>query len=214
MAARKQARLVPSGVLTTREKLWAAMRALRRFDVSELARVAGVDRMAYCPRDYISGLVRAGILAVERPAKKPGECAIYALERDLGVEAPRVRRDGTMPVETAQSRMWRVFKVLRICSVRDLVVHASLPGAPVSAGAAADYCQWLARGGYLAPLPRQKGDVARYRFVCDTGAKAPQILAVKQLLDANTGKIMAGQGVQEALDASDAAACRRGEARS
>ena len=204
-AGSKRARLAPAGMLTTREKLWTAMRRLERFTVPELARAAGVDRHAYNVRDYLLGLVRAEILGVERPAGRPGECSVYVLSRDLGVDAPRVRRDGSMPRESAQSRMWKSMKILRVFSVRDLVVHAALPDAPI-APAALRYCQWLARGGYLAPLPREKGDVARYRFIRDTGAKAPQILSVKQLLDANTGKIMAGQSMQEALDESEASA--------
>ena len=98
-------------------------------------------------------------------------------------------------------------KILRVFSVRDLVVHAALPDAPIAPGAALRYCQWLARGGYLTPLPREKGDVARYRFVRDTGAKAPQILSVKQLFDANTGEIVVGQDIQSALDDAEGASC-------
>ena len=205
-AGSKRARLAPAGMLTTREKLWTAMRGLKRFTVPELAHAAGVDSTRYNLRDYILGLVRAEILGVERPAGRPGECSVYVLSRDLGVDAPRVRRDGSMPRESAQSRMWKSMKILRVFSVRDLVVHAALPDAPIAPAAALRYCQWLARGGYLAPQPREKGDVARYRFIRDTGAKAPQILSVKQLLDANTGKIMAGQSMQEALDESEASA--------
>ena len=154
-AGSKRARLAPAGMLTTREKLWTAMRRLERFTVPELARAAGVDRHAYNVRDYLLGLVRAEILGVERPAGRPGECSVYVLSRDLGVDAPRVRRDGSMPRESAQSRMWKSMKILRVFSVRDLVVHAALPDAPIAPAAALRYCQWLARGGYLAPLPRE-----------------------------------------------------------
>lgn len=205
MSARRKGRLVPAGMLTTREKLWTAMRELKAFCVPELARAAGVDRLRYNVRDYLLGLVRAGILAVEAQTS-PGKHANYTLVRDMGVDAPRVRRDGTMPRESAQSRMWKSMKILRVFSVRDLIVYAALPDAPIAAGAALRYCQWLARGGYLAPLPREKNDVTRYRFIRDTGARAPQILSVKQLLDANTGKIMAVQNMQEALDESEASA--------
>lgn len=206
MAARRKARLVPTGMLTTREKLWAAMRELKHFTVPELARAAGVDRHAYNIRDYLLGLVRADILFAEPPAS-PGCFMVYRLQRDLGVDAPRVRRDGTVPPENAQNRMWRAMKVLRVFSVRDLVVHAALPEAPIAPGAALRYCQWLARGKYLAALPREKNDVARFRFIRDTGAKAPQILRVKQLFDANTGEIVVGQDIQSALDDAEGASC-------
>lgn len=205
MAARRKARLVPAGMLTTREKLWAAMRELKHFTVPELARAAGVDRHAYYMGDYLAGLIRAGILNKDHPERFAP--AMYTLLRDLGVDAPRVRKDGSIVPEAAQERMWKAMKVLRVFSVRDLVVHAALPEAPIAPGAALRYCQWLARGKYLAALPREKNDVARFRFIRDTGAKAPQILRVKQLFDANTGEIVVGQDIQSALDDAEGASC-------
>lgn len=203
MSAKGQPKLSRTGVLTTREKLWAAMRELRIFCVPELARQAGVDRHKYQLGDYLKGLVRAKILAQDKAGTFAA--ATYTLLRDLGVEAPRVRRDGSLLPDTAQERMWRAMKVLRTFSVQDLVVHAALPGAPIAPGAAKSYCQWLARGNYLTRLGRAAGDVQRYRFVRDTGAKAPQILRVKQLYDCNLGAVVACEDAQEALDAADAA---------
>jgi len=210
MATRKTAkpRLALVGVLTTREKLWAAMRGLKQFRVPELTRVAGVDRHAYRTEDYLSSLVRAGILAKDKPARFVP--ATYTLLRDLGVDAPRVRKDGSMLPDTAQERMWRAMKVLRTFSVQDLVVHASVPDAPIAPSAAAAYCQWLARGKYLVGMARSGNDVARYRFVYDSGAKAPQILRVKQLYDCNLGKIVVGDDIQKALDDADASASSSG----
>lgn len=202
MTARKaKPRLALAGTLTTREKLWAAMRELKTFTVPELARAAKVDRHAYYMSDYLAGLVKADILSKEQPARFAP--AVYTLLRDLGVDAPRVRKDGSIVPETAQERMWKAMKVLRVFSVRDLIIHAALPDAPIAASAAKGYCQWLARGKYLVPLAAP-GDVQRYRFVRDTGAKAPQILRVKQLYDCNLGKVMAGDDLQSALDAEAA----------
>ncbi|SBW10066.1 conserved hypothetical protein [uncultured Desulfovibrio sp.] len=208
MATRKTAkpRLALVGVLTTREKLWAAMRELHTFSVSDLAHAAGVDRHAYRMDDYLGSLVRAGILGKDKPARFAA--ATYTLLRDLGVDAPRVRKDGSMLPDTAQERMWRAMKVLRTFSVQDLVVHASLPDDAIAPSAAAVYCQWLARGKYLISMTRSGNDVVRYRFVYDSGAKAPQILRVKQLYDCNLGKIVVGDDIQTALDAADASDVR------
>lgn len=200
-AIKAKPRLALAGTLTTREKMWAAMRELRIFCVPELARQAGVDRHKYQLGDYLKGLVRAKILAQDKAGTFAA--ATYTLLRDLGVEAPRVRRDGSLLPDTAQERMWRAMKVLRTFSVQDLVVHAALPGAPIAPGAARSYCQWLARGKYLVPLSTP-GDVQRYRFLRDTGAKAPKILRIKQLYDCNLGKVMAGDDLQSALDAESA----------
>lgn len=197
------ARLAPAGRLTTREKLWTAMRELQQFTVPELARAAKVDSHAYNIMDYLQALWRAGILGKERV---PHARTRYNLLRDMGVDAPRVRRDGSPTPESSLSRMWRAMKILNVFSVRDLMVHAALPAAPIAQNTASDYCQWLTRGGYLVKLPCAPGDVIRWRFIRDTGPKAPQVLRVRQLFDANTGEIVAGQDVQSALDESEASA--------
>lgn len=202
--------LTPTGSLTTRERLWRAMRDLKSFCVPELARKAGVDRHKYNVSDYLRGLVKAGILAVDAPAS-PGKYANYTLVRDMGVDAPRVRRDGSTVPEPAQQTMWRGMKILREFAALDLVAHAEMAGITIKPSTAQTYCQWLARGGYLTPLRTRPGESARYRFVGDTGPKAPRILRIKALYDVNIGEIMTGQELDDALDESDAVAIRKGE---
>ncbi|MBD5416989.1 MAG: hypothetical protein HDR50_04880 [Desulfovibrio sp.] len=200
---RKAVTLAPAGVLSTREKLWRAMRELKTFRVPDLARRAGVDRSKYSVSDYLRGLLHAGIIRVAAWPGRIGEHATYTLVQDMGVEAPRVRRDGSVVPEPAQQAMWRAMRVLREFSARDLVANAAMAGFTLKMATAASYCTWLARGGYLRS-PQKRGEP--YRLVKDTGPKAPQILHVKQLYDPNTGKIMAGQTLQEAVDAAEGAA--------
>lgn len=190
------ANLKPCGVLTIREKLWAAMRELKEFNAFELAGAARVDRHKYNVMDYLKGLVGAGILRKTPPAFR-GDFARFELVLDSGVDAPRVRKNGTLVADDGQTRMWKVMKILKTFSVRDLVVHASLAGVPVADATAATYCRWLETGGYIA---LQTGDVPRWRFVRDTGAKAPQILRVKQLFDPNTGKVVTGENAMDVLE--------------
>lgn len=196
--------LAPAGVLSTREKLWRAMRELKRFRVSDLARRAGVDRSKFNVGDYLRGFVNAGIVAVEK-SRRRNEASTYTLVQDRGVDAPRVRRDGTMIAEPAQEVMWRGMKILREFTPLDLAAHATMGGIAIKRSTAIKYCQWLARGGYLKALGGPCENHC-YRLVLDTGRKAPRILHVKQLLDANTGKIMAAQTLQEAIDAAEGAA--------
>lgn len=200
---RKAVKLAPSGALSSREKLWRAMRELKTFRVPDLARAAGIDRLKYNVQDYLRGLLHAGIIRVALAPEHIGELAVYCLVVDMGVEAPRVRRDGTLLPEPAQQAMWRVMQVLREFSPRDLVANAQMAGIQIKPITAIQYCQWLARGGYLR-APESQG--APYRLLHSTGPKAPQVLRVKQLYDANTGKIMAGQTVEEAIDAAEGAA--------
>lgn len=190
------ANLKPSGVLTTRERLWGAMRSLKVFNACELAAAAKVDRHKYNVMDYLKGLVAAGILR-KTPPSFTGDFARFELALDTGVTAPRVRKNGSMVPEDGQTRMWRAMKILRTFSVRDLVVHASLAGEEVADTTAATYCRWLATGGYVVPL---QDEVPRWRFVRDTGTKAPQVLRVKQLFDPNTGEVVTGEDVLDALE--------------
>ena len=194
--------LAPLGVLTTRERLWNSMRQLKVFTALELSRHAGLSGCLsrYDVRDYLRGLVKAGIVR-KAPAKRYVP-VVYSLERDTGVDAPRVRRDGSFIPENAQTRMWWAMKVLKNFSALELVAYASLPERRISEVTAADYCHWLTRGGYLRV---ESEGPTRWRFIRDTGAKAPQILRVKQLLDVNTGEIVAGDSTREALDAVEMA---------
>ncbi len=174
----------PEGGLTSREKMWAAMREMREFNIQELCLKTKMPR--HRARDYIVGLVRAGILGAT-PGKHRGDFDVYHLERDMGVNAPRVRRDGSFVPESGRTRMWKAMDILRTFSIRELVTAATLECAPVSYEEAEYYCRWLCQGGYL-----QRMSSVVYRFVParNTGPKAPQILRVKQLYDPNTDKVI------------------------
>jgi len=180
----------PAGALTDRERLWAAMRALSVFTIADLCLRVNTGRSRDeaishgKARDYLSGLVRAGIVA--KSEVKPFEHTTFGLVRDMGVRAPRVRKNGVILPDSGRTRMWKAMQVLGEFSPRELMHAASLPGAEIAHNEAKGYCLWLSRGGYLA----QTGE--RFRFVRarNTGAKAPQILRVKQLYDPNTDQVV------------------------
>ena len=169
--------------LTDREKIWTAMRTLKRsFWQSELASFAGCP--AHKVQDYLRGLMAAGIVE-KTGAGKPFTLATYRLVRDTGVDAPRVRKDGTLLPPSGRTRMWRVMRMLRSFTPHELAHIASLADAPVAESGAARYCRWLAKGGYLRAEER-------YAFVRarDSGPKAPRILRGKELFDPNTGEVV------------------------
>ena len=201
MKREKSIRLDLSGVLTDRERLWQAMRQLRTFDTRELALAAKVDRRRTVIKEYLVSLVRGGILR-RVPQSGPGNFARYELIRDSGVEAPRLRKDGSPLPDAGQSRMWAAMKILRLFTARELAMTASLPEAPVRENTAHAYCRWLVRGHYLFVISDGSTGV-RYRFMRDTGARAPQILSIKQLFDPNTGEVAAGETVGEAYEQAD-----------
>ena len=125
----------PEGGLTSREKMWAAMRDMREFTIQELC--VRTKMPLTRARDYIVGLVRAGILGAT-PGKHRGDFDVYHLEKDMGVNAPRVRRDGSFVPESGRTRMWKAMRILGTFSVRNLAGISSLEGAPVDVFASAD----------------------------------------------------------------------------
>jgi len=176
---------------TDREKMWAAMRQEKSFTQARIAGLAGVNKSKV--QDYLKGLTASGFVVKRESAKRTGNApnapfaeAMYDMARDTGVDAPRVRPDGTVLPASGRGRMWNAMRVLKVFTVAELVNAASLPEAPVAIGEAQTYCAWLARGGYLA------GGAGVWRFIPAkfTGAKAPQILRVKALFDPNLGTVV------------------------
>ncbi|WP_300555179.1 hypothetical protein [Desulfovibrio sp.] len=179
---------------TDRELIWAAMRQLKEFSQRDIALLSRCCRSKV--QDYLKGLTRAGLVQRLNPEAKLAEEAGYKLLKDTGIEAPRVRKDGTLLPASGRNRMWKVMQVLKVFTEEELVDTASLPEAPIALGEAVTYCRWLARGGYLKA--RQDGGwkmvPAKY-----TGVKAPQILRVKKLFDPNLG-IVVYEGQQKGSD--------------
>jgi hypothetical protein len=110
-------------------------------------------------REYLVGLDAAGYLcAASREQRRHPATALKkgaSLAKDNGVEAPRVRRDGS-PVTQGRGTqaMWDAITAL------DTFTHAFLAEiAQVKPATAAAYCGFLGRAGYLDP-----GEAgARYR---------------------------------------------------
>ncbi len=139
------------------------------------------------------GLERAGIVTCTGEREVPNyrrksqlKRKIYALVRDCGVDAPRVRKDGTMFPPTGRERMWRALRILNEFTVTEILAAASQGGPDIAESEARRYCDTLVLGGYLRRIRP-----GRYRFIParNTGGRAPQILRVKKLLDMNTGEI-------------------------
>ena len=164
--------------LTERERAWAYMRQQRVFTRRQLCTALHLDPDGI--RNFLRGLTNAGIL--ERAD------GTYTLIRDSGVDAPRVRRDGTLLPLTGRARMWNAMPVLGEFSAAELAYSASLPDAPVTERDAEKYLGWLTRGGYLV-----RTRPGRYRCIPARrhGPRAPQIQKLERLFDPNTGEVSA-----------------------
>ncbi len=143
--------------------------------------------------DYLRALIAGGFLVRSNPDAPPATNAIYRLERDVGVEAPRVRRDGTVPAPPGREQLWRTLKIIGTCTGQELADAASTAVTPVSRAAADEYLTMLSRAGYVTTVrPGTPGVPARFQLVPSrwTGPMAPQIRRTKQLYDPNTGEIV------------------------
>lgn len=192
---RKPIHLTPAGAPTSRDLLWAEMRRRRRFTMAEIASATGVKHST--AQDFFRGLVVVGYLAPDGEVPSPLATSpqfsmrtVYLLVRDCGVDAPRLRRDGTEYPVSGRERMWRAMRVLGEFSARDLAAHASVGGPEVALAEADTYCKYLRRAGYL--LVSGSGAEARFRFIPSryTGPRPPMIQRVRRIWDPNLGKVV------------------------
>lgn len=187
----------------SRDAMWATIRRLGTFTVPQLAGETNIQRDTI--KTYVGGLEAAGYVervGLEEPvASQFGgrtngnfRALVYRLVRDVGVEAPRVRRDGS-EVQQGRGRdhMWRAAKMIGDFTHRDLAVHASTEAVPIAEGEAKSYVQYLTKAGYLAVIrPANPHRLALYRFLKsrNTGPQAPQVQRVKQVFDPNLGEVV------------------------
>lgn len=191
---RNPVHLTPAGCPTSRDVLWAEARKLKTFTIADLAKAARVKHGT--AHEYVRGLVAAGYLELQGKAQAPdASCSrfqrnLYRLVHDCGIEAPRVRRDGSELPASGRERMWRTMRVLGDFTVHDLVIHASAGGPAVAHQEAETYCRWLARAGYLRASG--KGEAVRFRFIKTrySGPRPPMIQRVHRLWDPNLGKVV------------------------
>ena len=191
MTARSKRPVVlrPLTRVTGRDAVWSVIRQIgadgAHFTVTDIARVvvSGPDLI----RDYLPRLVAAGIVGVVEPGAR-GKAVIYRLNRDCGVEPPRLTAEGAIDeTPTDQERIWQAMKVLPVFDARDLQAGTGI----VSAVSVRSYISMLARAGYLAVVePATTRRLARYRLLRsrNTGPRPPVIRRGKVVFDPNLGR--------------------------
>lgn len=197
-----------AGGKSQRQRAWEAMRGLAgigsgEFTEADIARVANLELDPV--RDYRRGLVAGGWLEC---VEAPTSCtpARYQLARDNGVEAPRVRRDGS---EVDQGRgneaLWGALSVLDTFTA---AVLSELTG--VKLGTVKTYCGLLAKAGYIVASTPGKGigkggvlTVWRTVKSRNTGPRAPMVTRLKAVYDPNLHQIVWSEGADEAVEACD-----------
>jgi hypothetical protein len=167
-----------------RQVIWVAIRARSTpFTTAMLAQQARLNETTV--RTYLRALAAGGILSIES-----GDApSVYALARDVGHRAPRLRNDGT-PVEMGRGRQaaWIGMRIQKRFTARDL--HLS---TGIAISDAKSYCQYLAKAGYLRVADKGgPGKLATYMLDPrrDSGPLAPQVTRVRCIYDPNTQSIV------------------------
>jgi hypothetical protein len=182
---RKPVNEVPS----VRDAMWAAIRAFpdgKPFTIREITTAASCSRQT--ARSYLRGLTAAGFLVTVPTA--PGAALEWRLEKDCGIEAPRLREDGSPTVNgTVKEQLWRGMYILKEFTAAELVQTASIL---IEERTARTYCKDLFAAGYLRVIKAaegRKGKLARYRLVRNNGPRAPQVQRARQIFDPNSHEV-------------------------
>lgn len=210
MAATKNRRqpvdIVKSGVPSSgRDAVWQAIRKLGNFTIMEVEDLVNsaphnVRLHSDSIKTYVKSLEIAGYLKAEKyqPGKRDREGGYirkhWRLINDIGVDAPRLRRNGEEVTQgQARENMWRTMKVLSTFSPLDLCIQASTENCLIKLADAKDYTKHLYKAGYLVTrfkaTPKSQ---ARYSllFSKNTGPRPPMVQRVKQVFDPNLGKVV------------------------
>lgn len=176
----------------SREAMWAVIRSIKTFTVRELQQETTLEISTV--RDYVTGLCAAGYL--EKDGTKPAGVAckgvganavVYRLARDAGVDAPRVRKDGTTVTQgRGRLNMWRTMRMIGDFNAKELAIKASTPDCIIKESTAVDYARHLCLAGYLI----NRGNRYIFKKTSHTGPKAPMVQRVKRVWDQNLKKVM------------------------
>lgn len=197
--SRRPAHLEMTGGKSPRQRVWEAIRAWAEredgFTTTDLSRASKVAVSLIS--EYLKALVAGGFLRREdRP--RSGAAHRYWMVKDVGLEAPRLRRDGS---EVTQGRgnesMWNAMRhFLPTFDFRELAAYASTPDHPVFPETAKAYIGALHAAGYLDEVaPAKLGSrpiAARYalRHEMKTGPRAPMVQRTKVVFDPNQGRVV------------------------
>lgn len=188
-----------------RQRIWNAIRLMHKLGHKPFTELhiwtntvgCEVDIELSAVRDYRRCLVAAGILEEVGDSSGKFPRATYRLVIDEGVEAPRVRKDGSRVTQgMAQEQMWRALRVLKgDINARELAAHASTSQIPVAESAAKDYLKHLKHAGYIAVTTDAKriGTVAkqaRYRLARNTGPRPLMVQKTATVYDPNIDEIV------------------------
>ena len=189
------------GHCLTEDVIWMLVRNLRKFDVEDLVtasadylggRANAIKRRTV--QEYVHRLTLGGYL--EKTVVKIHGCqqeCSWNLVRDIGTNAPRLTRDGSLSKTGAiRDQIWRTIKIIGEFNTIELAATASTESIQVTPNTVRPYIRKLYETGYLMLVREwQPRTPARYRKVpgrCQ--GKAPLVLKSREVFDRNLMKVM------------------------
>ncbi len=183
---RKPAHLEYAGGKSPRQQIWEKVRELKAFDLDDLVGALPGTIHRDSTRAYVKALLAGGFLSETLPW---GEQKIqYSLVKDNGVEAPRLRKDGSEVTQgREQENLWRTLRTVKHpVNYMELAALASTEAHPVAPAFARDYLNNLCKAGYVNKIGNQ------YHLLPakNTGPRPPMIQRIKQVYDPNLGQVV------------------------
>jgi len=154
-------------------------------------------------RDYVKGLSRAGYLTVIATGKAPRTVSVYQLTLDVGIEAPRVKRNGDEVTQgQGNEAIWGAMRALGSFNTLVLAQMAGVKESTVKS-----YCTLLHHAGYLTVDKQGKGTgrggiATQYRLLMSkvNGPRPPMITRLKAVYDPNIHAFTWQQNADEVLE--------------
>ena len=195
------------GLLKGRDAIWQCIRELKTFTLVDIE-IKSTDEKTMdningeTARLYVKCLEKAGYLKRLPRASGVHARVSWQLIKDVGIHAPRIKRDGTEVTHgSSQQQMWQTMRMLKSFSAEDLIINASTPKQAIKKVTVNDYVHHLHKAGYLRLVSpaHNGGGIARYSLLSgmNTGPKPPMIQRIKQVFDANLNKIVWPKPKQE-----------------
>lgn len=186
-----------------RQRIWEAIRAHGEGEWTRIQIAIAANVEASTVSTYLQALAKAGtVLETRREAITNVATEVYyRLARDEGLEAPRLKRDGSRVTQgLAQEQMWRTLRLMRgDTNARELAAHASSESVPVPETTAHAYLKALDSAGYLDVTraaktsgARRGSTTARYRLkpARNTGPRPPMVCRLHVVYDPNEDQVV------------------------
>lgn len=196
--ARKPAHLEMVGGRGPRQRMWEAIRKRKaEFTVADLEKATAIDKFTI--HSYVQLLETAGFVGQINNARQFIDRKRYALKRDVGVEAPRIDKQGTVIRSTANENMWRTMRIMGDFTASELAMRASTEEIKVAESTAKKYLHVLCHAGYLTVIDKGHAFIrgvgakqTRYRMLVAkyTGPRPPMIQRTRCVYDPNLGKVV------------------------